>query len=61
MKAFQVKTGTLVDLGMDRPPAEVVDIEIDGAMVALRLRQEGKRRGCWVALPANNNVRTLRR
>ena len=29
--------------------------------VALRLRQEGKNRGCWVAIPATNPVRTLRR
>lgn len=61
MKAFLITPGKLVDLGMGRTPAEVLDVEIDGHMVALRLRQEGKRRGCWVALPASNNVRTVRR
>lgn len=30
-------------------------------LIALRLRQEGKNRGCWVAMPATNQVRTLRR
>jgi hypothetical protein len=35
-------------------------VEHDGEMVALRLRQRGKRRGCWVAMHRSENVRTLR-
>ena len=61
MRADRIRVGTIVDIGVDREPAEVVDAEIDGAMVALRLRQEGKRRGCWVAVPATDQIKTLRR
>lgn len=61
MRADRITKGRVVDLGADREPAEVVDIEHDGDMVALRLRQEGKRRGCWVAMPRTAQVRTLRR
>lgn len=61
MRADRVTIGTIVDLGIDREPAVVVDREEDGAMVALRLRQEGKHRGCWVAMPATDQIRTLRR
>lgn len=61
MRADKISVGIVVNLGIDREPAVVLDKEQDGAMVALRLRQEGKRRGCWVAMPADKNVRTLRR
>lgn len=61
MRADRITVGTIVDLGIEREPAEVLDREHDGAMVALRLRQEGKRRGCWVAMPAGESVKTLRR
>lgn len=61
MRADRIIVGTIVDLGADREPAEVVDHEMDGAMVALRLRQEGKRRGCWVAMDRTTQVKVLRR
>lgn len=61
MRANRIKLGHVVDLGAERAPAAVVDLEHDGEMVALRLRQEGKRRSCWVAIPADDQVKTLRR
>lgn len=61
MRANRIKLGMIVDLGIDRAPAEVVDQELDGTMVALRLRQEGKHRGCWVAMPATAQIKTVRR
>lgn len=30
-------------------------------LIALRLRQEGKVRGCWVAVPATDQIPVLRR
>jgi len=50
----------MVDLGANRAPAEVIDLEQDGAMIALRLRQEGKRRGCWVAMDRTTQLRVNR-
>lgn len=61
MLANKMKVGDIVDLGNDVEPAVVLEVEVDGAMTALRLRQEGKRRGVWVAMPATANVRRLRR
>lgn len=59
MRASSIKVGNVVDIGADRAPAAVVDLEHDGAMVALRLRQDGKRRSCWVAMPADAQVRRV--
>lgn len=64
MRANRITVGTVVAIdhgGTEVPPAVVVDTEHDGNMVALRLRQEGKRRSCWVAVPATEPVKTLRR
>lgn len=61
MLANKMLVGDIVDLGNDVEPAEVLDVELDGKMVALRLRQEGKLRGVWVAMPATAQIRRLRR
>lgn len=76
MRADRITVGKIVDLGVNRAPAEVVDVEQNGDaiaglmgldpneswnLVALRLRQEGKQRGVWVAIPTDVGVKTLRR
>jgi hypothetical protein len=76
VRADRIKLGTIVDLGTELEPAEVVDLETNAEAiaalmgldvetasnrVALRLRQEGKQRGAWVAIPLDRGVKTLRR
>lgn len=72
MKAFKIRVGMLVNLGTERsahgphmdrprPPAEVLDVEQNGGLVELQLRQVGKRRAYWVGIPEGKDVQTTPR
>ncbi len=59
MRADKVKLSHRVYLGPDKPLAEVLEVEHDGDMVALRLRQAGADRrtsGVWVAMGKTANL-----